>query len=871
MIQLTIGILAHVDAGKTTLSEALLYESGMIRKQGRVDHGDAFLDTHSLEKERGITIFSKQAVIDHKNLRLNLLDTPGHVDFSAEMERTLRVLDIAVLVVSGPDGIQPHTRTLFSLFERIKLPVFVFINKMDLGGVKEEILKELNTGFSQGFTDLSLGMEGEEIQEELAVLDDGLLKGFLEEGRRITEEDVRKLVKERRLFPCFFGSALRGEGVVGLLDGILAYAPVPVYREGFAARVFKIARDEKQNRLTFLKITGGRLSVKEILMPYEEKVDQIRIYSGGKFESVKEADSGSVVALTGISKSQAGDLLGEEEDPYEMSLAPVLKYSVICPYGVSENVMLSRLRTLEEEDPSLNVSFEEEKREISVSLMGQVQLEVIKNLMKERFDTEIGFKEGGIIYKETILNTVEGVGHFEPLRHYAEVHLLLEPLERGSGLVIENRCIPDTLSINFQNLILTHLHEKRFRGVLTGSEITDLRISLVSGKAHLKHTEGGDFRQAVYRAVRQGLMQATSVLLEPWYDFLLTIPDEAAGHALSDLDKMDAEFKLEAQGVNGKTLIRGRCAAKRCVNYAEEVRKYTRGEGEIELRYFGYLECKNEDEVIEEIGYEPEKDLRNTPDSVFCSHGAGVVVPWYEVSRHMHLPSILKGAQTVNRVPINAMGGNRAAKKALSTEEIDRIIEQTYYSNKRAGKKQEKKRDKGYELKKEYKAAKAKPKEGEYILVDGYNVIFAWETLRELARINIDSARDKLVDIMGNYQGLKGCELIVVFDAYNIEGHRLETADVGNVHVIYTGQAQTADGYIERFSAKRASELNVTVVTSDGTEQVIAAGAGCRIVSSRDFEALVVEKSREAASEYLGDSGGINSLGESLSGLKTEE
>ncbi len=953
MNRLTIGILAHVDAGKTTLSEALLFKSGTIRKAGRVDHKDAFLDNYSLEKERGITIFSKQAIIDLDTVRLTLLDTPGHVDFSAEMERTLRVLDAAVLVVSATDGIQPHTRTLFSLFEKIKLPVFVFINKMDLAcaqysgeagvkdgaggknpdntapfaegsarerteeralsvyGTRRHILKELDKAFGEGFLDLTDGVSGNGQQsakpdtdragalagpsawpaemEDVAVLDDALLESFLE-GRPVSGKDIAKLIKERKLFPCFFGSALKGEGIEELLNGIREYAPVPQYKAGLSGRVFKIWRDEKQNRLTFLKLTGGRLSVKEVLGPYEEKIDQIRIYNGAGYEPVREAQAGDVVALLGITKSRAGDLIGAEDEEYEASICPVLNYSVVCPAGVSPNVMLSRLRELEEEDPSLQVSWEEEKKEISLSLMGQVQLEVVTNLMKERFDTDIGFREGSIIYKETILNTVEGIGHFEPLRHYAEVHLLLEPLERGGGVVIDNRCIPDTLAPSFQKAVLSILREKRFRGVLTGSEITDIRISLASGKAHIKHTEGGDFRQACYRAVRQGLMQAANILLEPWYEFVLTIPDTMTGHAFNDLEKMEALFALDSGGDGGRTRIKGRCPARTCVNYAGEVRKYTAGEGEFELRYLGYLECTNEDAVIEDIGYEPERDLRNTPDSVFCAHGAGVIVPWYEVHKYMHLPSVFSqitgsevssgdsvrdngftGEETgitagdgtglnENTSKRNPPGQRKAPGKdlnekrtALSNEEIEKIIERTYYGNKRSGKKQQKKQDRGYELRKQYKVAKSAPEKPEHVMVDGYNVIFAWEELKELSRINIDSARDALIDILSNYRGFKGCELTAVFDAYKIEGHKEECVDIGGIHVVYTAGAQTADGYIEQYTHKNAGNYSFTVVTSDSVERLVVSGAGSRTVSSRDFRTEVIGFCREAQRKYMED------------------
>ncbi len=864
MNQLTIGILAHVDAGKTTLSEALLYQSGMIRQPGRVDHKDAFLDTDMLEKERGITIFSKQALIDHNNIRLNLLDTPGHVDFSAEMERTLRVLDIAVLVVSGADGIQPHTRTLFSLFERVRLPVFVFINKMDLGGERGELLKELNTGLGRGFVDLTDGTDDEAVMEELAVLDDSLLERFLETGEGVSVPEIRGLIGRRRLFPCFFGSALRGEGVESLLNGLELYAPPLSYKDGFAARVYKITRDERQNRLTHMKLTGGELSVRSILEPYGEKIDQIRIYNGSRYETVQKAGAGSVIAVTGLGKSRAGDVLGLEEEPYEPSLTPVLNYSVICPPGMSPSEMLSRLSILEEEDPSLHVLWDEEKREIRVSLMGEVQLEIIKKLMKERFDTGIDFKEGSIIYRETILNTVEGVGHFEPLRHYAEVHLLLEPLERGSGVVIENAAQTDTLPANYQNLVLTHLNERTFRGVLTGSEITDIRITLLSGRAHLKHTEGGDFRQATYRAVRQGLMQAASVLLEPWYDFLLTVPSEAAGRALSDLDRLQAVFRLEENG-EGVSIIKGSAPAKSCMNYAGEVRKYTGGRGSVELRYAGYRECRNEAEVIESMHYDPLSDLRNSPDSVFCEHGAGVIVPWYQVFDRMHLPSVLSQGAGIRSVERRGASGKAKTRQALSVEEIDKIIEQTYYSNRRAGKKAPARRDPEYELKKAYKAAKGTGQKPGFILVDGYNVIFAWEELSALARINIDSARDRLIDILSNYRGLKGCELMVVFDAYNTEGQESEALEAGNIHVVYTAEAQTADGYIEKFTRSHAKEYSVTVVTSDSTEQVIAAGAGSSIISSRDFKREVTELSIEASQAYLKDrEGSVNRLEDAL-------
>ncbi len=894
MNKLTIGILAHVDAGKTTLSEALLYESGVIRHPGRVDRKDAFLDNYALERERGITIFSKQAIIDIKrkndsgdDLRITLLDTPGHVDFSAEMERTLRVLDLAILVISAKDGIEPHTKTLVSLLERYGLPFFVFVNKLDLNPVSPEgFIQGLRAAFGQGFVNFTSSISDKQTEEDIAVLDDDLLSLFLEDNLVIDRETVSSLIKKRKLFPCYFGSALKGTGVKELIDGLCFYGPKPRKSETFCGRVFKISRDDRQNRLTFVKVFGGELSVRSVLKEYDEKIDQIRLYNGNRYEITDKAGAGDVVALLGLTKSRIGDALGDEPDDYSPVLVPVLNYSVICPYGVTKNMMLEYLRVLEEEDPSLHVIWDEETREIRLSLMGQVQLEIIKSFMAERFGTDIDFREGRIIYKETIKDTVEGIGHFEPLRHYAEVHLLLEPMERGSGFIIDNKCSTDILSINFQNLVLTHLSERIFKGVLTGSEITDIKITLMSGKAHIKHTEGGDFRQAVYRAVRQGLMQAESILLEPWYEFILNIPDESTGRALGDLEKKGAQFSIKSQGDAGRTTITGRCPARNCVNYATEVRKYTKGEGELLLSYYGYIECPDTEEIINEIGYEPERDTFNSADSVFCEHGAGVIVPWYEIWDHMHLPSVLK---TENNSNADGLSGyihkdRKSSDLPLSTEEVDRIIEKTFFSNKRDGKKQIKRPDMEYELKKVYKAARVKPDKPEYILVDGYNVIFAWTELASLAEVNIDSARDKLIDILSNYQGLKGAELAVVFDAYRLSGHRAEILNYSNIHIIYTKEAQTADGYIEQFihssenrdksgeinaPQKRASDYSITVVTSDSTERIIAAGAGCRIISSKDFREEVLLKSREASELYIKErSRGINDLSASLKDIK---
>ena len=866
---LTLGILAHVDAGKTTLSESLLFESGMIHKAGRVDHKDAFLDTHDIEKERGITVFSKQAVIDYGDMRITLVDTPGHTDFKAETERALMVLDGAILVISSLDGVTGHTAALYNLLKKYGLPVFVFFNKMDIeGSDKSALMEDIRAKLSGSFADLSGGISDPEIQEELALCDEGLMERYLEGKELITGKEAAALVKKGALNPCYFGSALRLEGVRELMEGVKEYLPERKYSVEPSFKVYKIATDEKNTRLTFAKITGGSYEVKSVVPEYGEKIEEIRIYSGKGYENIKEARAGMLVAFTGLKSSKTADAVGGGYDEVRHTISePVLRYKVISKDGTDPNLLLSRLRKLEEEDPALHISWEEEKREIQICLMGQVQLEIVQRLMLERFGEHIDFMQGSILYKETIADTVEGAGHFEPLRHYAEVHLILEPLEEGSGVVIDNICDNDLLAKNWQNLILTHLTERTFKGKLTGSEITDIKITLASGKAHLKHTEGGDFRQATYRAVRNGIMKAKGVLLEPWYDFELTIPEETIGRAMTDLSNMGAEFKLSENKTDSKTLIKGLIPAKEGMNYADELKKYTKDEGRIELNFAGYNPCHDEEEVIAETGYDPERDLRNTGDSVFCSHGAGVIIPWYEADEHMHLPSVLAKQTEDEQKPVNIRRSEGV--KALSVDEIDAIIERTYYSNRKKAFKNVRTaemqlrstlKDEADVVKGESSPRNDKYRDREkqqkvrpgYVLIDGYNVIFSWEDLNELAKLNIDSARDALLDIMCNYRGLKEEELIVVFDAYRVQGHDTEFLDHNNIHVVYTKEAQTADSYIEHFSHEHARHYDITVVTSDKTEQVIVLGAGCRVKASDDFRTEVIRQVKEASEEYTG-------------------
>lgn len=830
MGKIVVGILAHVDAGKTTLSEGMLYTSGAIRTMGRVDNRDAFLDTYALERERGITIFSKQAVFPLGTTQVTLLDTPGHVDFSPEMERTLQVLDYAILVISGADGVQGHTRTLWNLLRCYEIPTFVFVNKMDQEGTDAEVLlQELKNVLEEGCVDFSTKRDAN-FYEEAAVCSEDALEEFLETGR-LKKETLQELFLERQLFPCFFGSALRLEGVKEFVEQMQELIKVPAYPETFGAKVFKIARDEAGNRLTYLKITGGSLKVKAVIEG--QKVNQIRIYSGEKYEAVNEVEAGSICVVTGLSDTYPGEGLGAEQGTYLPVLEPVLNYQVIPTEGDDPILLLPKLRELEEEEPQLHIVWEEALQEIHVQLMGEVQLEVLKTLIYERFGVEVEFGQGNILYKETIQNTVEGVGHFEPLRHYAEVHLLLEPGEPGSGVQCMSVCSEDLLDRNWQRLILTHLMETEHRGVLTGAPITDIRITLVSGEAHLKHTEGGDFRQAVYRAVRQGLKQADSVLLEPYYEYRLELPSENVGRAMTDIERMHGTFGLP-QTEADRTILTGTAPVSTMRDYQKEVHAYTRGNGTLQCTLKGYAPCHNTEEVLAATGYDSERDTLHPTGSVFCAHGAGFLVPWYEVKEYMHLPTIMQEKpsdsseekQTAYRVP-------EETDAWIDTEEVDRIIAQSVSANKKQKTLPKKKLP-------EYYKSTSKPKKQEvreeYLLVDGYNVIFAWEDLKDLAQVSIDGARGKLLDVLCDYQGMKKCNLIVVFDAYRVQGHKTEISTYHNIHVVFTKEAETADQYIEKFAHENGKKYNVTVATSDGLEQIIIRGQGCRLLSARELK-----------------------------------
>lgn len=878
MKQLTLGILAHVDAGKTTLSEALLFTAGAIRKAGRVDKKDAFLDNYELERERGITIFSKQAVFSYEDLRITLLDTPGHVDFSTEMERTLQVLDAAVLLISAADGVQSHTRTLWKLLESYQVPVFLFVNKMDQPGAdQEKILAGIQNQLSGNCVDFTplvgaaateskgaaLEADMQEAMEAVAICDEELLNSFLTDGR-ISQEQLREKIAERKVFPCLFGSALRLQGIEALLSAIAAYAPEKTYPEAFGARVFKVTRDSQGSRLTHMKITGGTLKAKMELTCAEdktEKVNQIRIYSGERFEAVNEAVAGSVCAVTGLLGTMAGQGLGMEKNLESPFLTPVLSYCLLLPEGTDPMAVMPKLKELEEEDPALSFTWEEELKEIHVHVMGEVQMEILKVLIRERFGLEIAFGKGQIVYKETIADTVEGVGHFEPLRHYAEVHLLLEPGEPGSGLQFEADCSEDILARNWQRLILTHLEEKQHRGVLTGSAITDMKITLVSGRAHQKHTEGGDFRKATYRAVRQGLMEAMSVLLEPYYEFRLEIPEEMTGRAMTDMEKLFADFTL-AERAEGRCVLTGCAPVETMRDYQKEVYAYTRGQGNLTVRLKGYMPCHNADEVIEERHYDPEADLRNPAGSVFCSHGAGFVVPWNQVKEYMHVESCFAGDRKAieesafqeelekRKEAARKREENRSASGGeyfLGTDEIDAILQQATGAGRGLEKKKEgwQRQSRSTETRQATtRVYQGQPKKEEYLLVDGYNVIFAWEELSALSKVTLDGARGRLLDILCDYQAMKGCRLIVVFDAYRLKGHPEEAYAYHNIYVVYTKEAETADRYIERFAHDNSKKYQITVATSDGLEQIIIRGEGCRLLSSRDLQADV-ERQKE--------------------------
>ena len=842
----TIGILAHVDAGKTTLAEAILYQCGAIRRVGRVDHGDAHLDTHSLERARGITIFASQAQFHLGDWQAALLDTPGHVDFSAEMERTLWVLDYAILVINGADGVQAHVRTLWKLLGQYRIPVFLFVNKMDQQGTdRAALLAELKDALDGSCVDFTADRSAADIWEDAAVCDEALLEQFLETGE-LKDETIAHQIKGRKLFPCYFGSALKNEGVREILDGLTRYMVQSEYPANFGARVYKIGRDGQGNRLTYLKVTGGSLKVKQIVRGetdgenWEEKADQIRLYSGSSFEVIQEAPAGTVCAVTGLSRTRAGEGLGDEGRGPLPALEPVLTYQLLPPEGCNIHELLRKLRVLEEELPELHVVWREEFSEIHVRVMGEVQIEILKSLMQERFGVSVEFGAGSIVYKETIENVVEGVGHFEPLRHYAEVHLILEPGEPGSGLVFESRCSEDVLDRNWQRLILTHLAERSHPGVLTGSEITDMKISLASGRAHAKHTEGGDFRQATYRAVRQGLKQAESVLLEPFYEFRLTVPADKLGRAMTDIQKMSGSFS-EPENENGQMVLKGSVPVSRMQGYAAEVTAYTRGLGHLSCSLKGYGPCANAEEVIAGADYDSEADILNPTGSVFCAHGAGFYVPWNQVFSYMHLDSVLRPKKEPGKLGMETARRSQSSLGAVDPKELDEIFERTYGPIRRerqgVGRVERSFRKEPEDTGK--REIKFRKKEKEYLLVDGYNIIFAWEDLKALSEINLESARGKLMDVLSNLQGALGCTLILVFDAYRVEGGTREIFRYHNIHVVYTKEAETADQYIEKTVHELGRKYQVTVATSDGLEQVIIMGQGANRLSAAGLRELV--------------------------------
>lgn len=844
---IVLGVLAHVDSGKTTLSEAMLYRAGVIRKLGRVDHRDAFLDTDALERARGITIFSKQALLDAGQTHITLLDTPGHVDFSAEAERTLQVLDYAVLVISGPGGVQSHTETLWQLLRRYRIPTFVFINKMDLPGpTRAELLEQLNRRLGEGFVDF--GADPAARDEALALCDERLMDAWLEQGA-LEDGQILPAIARRHVFPCWFGSALRLDGVDPLLEGLDRFTrPAPAL-SAFGAAVFKVSQDEQGARLTWLRVTGGELKVKDLLSgegpegPWAEKANQLRLYSGTKYTLAERVGPGQVCAVTGLTQCRPGQGLGAQRDSEPPALEPVLSYQVLLPEGADAHAALDKLRRLEQEDPQLHVVWNETLGQIHLQLMGEIQLEVLRTLLAQRFGLEVSFGPGGILYKETITEPIEGVGHYEPLRHYAEVHLKLEPLPPGSGMQYAADCREEVLDKNWQRLVLTHLEEKQHLGVLTGAPLTDMKITLIAGKAHLKHTEGGDFRQATYRAVRQGLMMGKSQLLEPWYSFRLEVPAENIGRAITEIQRREGTFDPPETGLETAVLT-GTAPVATLRDYPVELAGYTHGRGRISLTPVGYRPCHNAAQVIAESGYQPQHDLDNPADSVFCAHGAGFVVSWADVRSHMHVDSGWgKSQRPADAAP--APSPRRAAAYRATLEEdaeLMKIFERTYGPIKRdplAAFRPVKKTERPDFAAQSWTIAP------EYLLVDGYNLIFAWEELSALAKQSLDAARTRLADILCNYQGYKKCVVILVFDAYRVPGSPGAIEQYHNIHIVYTKEAETADMYIERVTHEIGKQRRVRVVTSDGAEQIIILGHGALRVSSRLFQQEVEEVERE--------------------------
>lgn len=842
MKHICIGILAHVDSGKTTLSEGLLYASGALRKLGRVDHGDAFLDTDALERERGITIFAKQAMLTVGEREFTLLDTPGHVDFSAEMERTLSVLDYAVLVISGSDGVQSHTRTLWRLLTRYEVPTFLFINKMDLAGTdKSALMERLTQTLSAECVDFSAPPQ--ERDEALALCDEAALESLLERGS-IDDSLISKMIKSRKVFPCFFGSALKMDGVEDFLSALARFTVAPEYPSEFGAKVFKISRDAQGGRLTWLKVTGGALRVKAPLsyraqnQDYQEKADQLRLYSGIKFRTLEKADAGSVVAVTGLSHSYVGLGLGTEAEASAPLLQPVLTYQLVLPDGADAHSALTKLRELEEEDPMLRIVWDERYGQIHVQLMGKIQLEILRRRILDRFGLAVTFGEGSIVYRETIASPVLGMGHFEPLRHYAEVQLLIEPLPRGTGIQLASNLATDALDLNWQRLIFTHLLEREHAGVLTGSALTDVRFTLVAGRAHLKHTEGGDFRQATYRAVRQGLMQAESLLLEPYYDFRLEVPAECVGRAMTDLQNMGGTVD-PPQSVGENTVLTGYAPVRTLRDYFTDVAAYTRGRGQLSCAVRGYETCQNQDEIVALLGYDAERDTDNPASSVFCDHGGSITIPWNEVAQHVHCDSGIHfdKEETEEKSAPPPRRGTGAGSAYAADKELQEIFERTYGKVERRAFEPAKKPART-SLADHYDVT-IHSEDTEYLLVDGYNIIFAWDELQRLAAQDIAAARGALIDILANYQGFRKCRVIVVFDAYKVKGNPGSVQTVHGIKVVYTKEAETADTYIERATYELRRERRVRVATSDGPEQVIILGHGALRVSARAFHAEV--------------------------------
>lgn len=893
MKKLVIGILAHVDAGKTTLSERLLYLCGVIRQIGRVDHGDTFLDNYELEKERGITIFSKQAILKTEDVEVTLLDTPGHVDFSAEMERTLQVLDYAILVINGMDGVQSHTMTLWRLLERYQIPTFLFVNKMDQNGTDHDaLLADLKAHLHENCVDFGKVQENDEENtltpdqmENIAVCDETLLEKYLETGS-IEEEEIAELITQRKIFPCYFGSALKEDGVEDFWNGVQKYTREPKRPTEFGAKVFKIARDEQGNRLTYMKITGGSLKAKTMLssrakgqaLPgvrqqqedWEEKADQLRLYSGAKYTTITEAEAGTICAVTGLTRTYPGEGLGIESESELPVLEPVLNYQIQLPDDCDPHQMLQKLRQLEEEEPELHILWDSQLGEIHAQLMGEVQIEILKKLIWDRFHVAVEFGAGSIVYKETVAEPVEGVGHFEPLRHYAEVHLLIEPGEPGSGCQFFTACSEDVLARNWQRLILTHLEEKEHIGVLTGSPLTDVQITLLTGRAHAKHTEGGDFRQATYRAVRQGLRKAKNILLEPYYEFSLEVPAEMIGRAMADVQKMQGSF--ESPETDGTTaVLKGTVAVSQMRDYQKEVVAYTHGTGKLFCALKGYAPCKNQEEIVQKAAYDPESDLENPTGSVFCAHGAGFVVPWDQVEDYMHLNSGVEledldgetwyddvdyaenPGTAVDNANVSRSTSGKNGKFSYSgsydeEEELQAIFERTFGPIKRDRAAFQKKTVHSSAPTVRYR--QGKPRKEEYLLVDGYNIIFSWEELNELAKENIHAACDKLMDILSNYQGYRKCTLILVFDAYKVEGHMEEVLTYHNIYVVYTKEAETADQYIEKTVHRIGRQYQVTVATSDGLEQVIIMGQGAHRISAQGLKKEIEDTEKNARAEW---------------------